>query len=153
MVKIRLSRGGSKKRPFYHIVATDSRNPRDGKYIERLGYFNPRAKGSEEDINIDTERLDYWKSVGAQISDRVLNIIKLAGLSREERDSKRLNKLQKKQAKREAIKASKLAAEAPAEETPAEEEAPTEEEAPAEEETPAEEASAEEESDKKKDES
>ena len=115
MVKIRLSRGGSKKRPFYHIVATDSRNPRDGKYIERLGYFNPRAKGSEEDINIDTERLDYWKSVGAQISDRVLNIIKLAGLSREERDSKRLNKLQKKQAKREAIKASKLAAEAPAE--------------------------------------
>ena len=100
MVKIRLSRGGSKKRPFYHIVATDSRNPRDGKYIERLGYFNPRAKGSEEDINIDTERLDYWKSVGAQISDRVLNIIKLAGLSREERDSKRLNKLQKKQAKR-----------------------------------------------------
>ncbi len=123
MVKIRLSRGGSKKRPFYHIVATDSRNPRDGKYIERLGYFNPRAKGSEEDINIDTERLDYWKSVGAQISDRVLNIIKLAGLSREERDSKRLNKLQKKQAKREAIKASKLAAEAPAEE-----EAPVEEE-------------------------
>ena len=122
MVKIRLSRGGSKKRPFYHIVATDSRNPRDGKYIERLGYFNPRAKGSEEDINIDTERLDYWKSVGAQISDRVLNIIKLAGLSREERDSKRLNKLQKKQAKREAIKASKLAAEAPAEEAPAEEE-------------------------------
>ena len=110
MVKIRLSRGGSKKRPFYHIVATDSRNPRDGKYIERLGYFNPRAKGSEEDINIDTERLDYWKSVGAQISDRVLNIIKLAGLSREERDSKRLNKLQKKQAKREAIKASKSTA-------------------------------------------
>ena len=149
MVKIRLSRGGSKKRPFYHIVATDSRNPRDGKYIERLGYFNPRAKGSEEDINIDTERLDYWKSVGAQISDRVLNIIKLAGLSREERDSKRLNKLQKKQAKREAIKASKLAAEAPAEEeAPAAEEAPAEEEAPA-----AEEAPVEEESDKKKDES
>ena len=116
MVKIRLSRGGSKKRPFYHIVATDSRNPRDGKYIERLGYFNPRARDNEEDIVIDSERLDYWKSVGAQISDRVLNLIKLKELSREDRDSKKLNKLQKKQAKREAEKAAKLAAEAPAEE-------------------------------------
>ena len=118
MVKIRLSRGGSKKRPFYHIVATDSRNPRDGKYIERLGYFNPRARDNEEDIVIDSERLDYWKSVGAQISDRVLNLIKLKELSREDRDSKKLNKLQKKQAKREAEKAAKLAAEAPAEEVP-----------------------------------
>ena len=117
MVKIRLSRGGSKKRPFYHIVATDSRNPRDGKYIERLGYFNPRARDNEEDIVIDSERLDYWKSVGAQISDRVLNLIKLVELSREERESKRLNKLQKKQARREEQKAAKLAAEAPAEET------------------------------------
>ena len=121
MVKIRLSRGGSKKRPFYHIVATDSRNPRDGKYIERLGYFNPRARDNEEDIVIDSERLDYWKSVGAQISDRVLNLIKLKELSREDRDSKKLNKLQKKQAKREAEKAAKLAAEAPAEEASAEE--------------------------------
>ena len=116
MVKIRLSRGGSKKRPFYHIVATDSRNPRDGKYIERLGYFNPRARDNEDDIIIDSERLDYWKSVGAQISDRVLNLIKLVELSREERESKRLNKLQKKQARREEQKAAKLAAEAPAEE-------------------------------------
>ena len=124
MVKIRLSRGGSKKRPFYHIVATDSRNPRDGKYIERLGYFNPRARDNEDDIIIDSERLDYWKSVGAQISDRVLNLIKLVELSREERESKRLNKLQKKQARREEQKAAKLAAEAPAEE-----EAPGEEEA------------------------
>ena len=140
MVKIRLSRGGSKKRPFYHIVATDSRNPRDGKYIERLGYFNPRARDNEEDIVIDSERLDYWKSVGAQISDRVLNLIKLKELSREDRDSKKLNKLQKKQAKREAEKASKLAAEASAEEeVPAEEEAPTEEEAPAKGEVPTEE--------------
>ena len=116
MVKIRLSRGGSKKRPFYHIVATDSRNPRDGKYIERLGYFNPRARDNEDDIIIDSERLDYWKSVGAQISDRVLNLIKLVELSREERESKRLNKLQKKQARREEQKAAKLAEEAPAEE-------------------------------------
>ena len=116
MVKIRLSRGGSKKRPFYHIVATDSRNPRDGKYIERLGYFNPRARDNEDDIIIDSERLDYWKSVGAQISDRVLNLIKLVELSREERESKRLNKLQKKQARREEQKAAKFAAEAPAEE-------------------------------------
>ena len=78
MVKIRLSRGGSKKKPFYHIVVTDSRNPRDGKYIERLGYFNPGAGKNEDDISINSERLDYWKSVGSQISDRVLHLIKIS---------------------------------------------------------------------------
>ena len=132
MVKIRLSRGGSKKKPFYHIVVTDSRNPRDGKYIERLGYFNPGAGKNEDDISINSERLDYWKSVGSQISDRVLHLIKISTLTREERDSKKLNKLQKKQAKREAEKAAKIAAQPPAEEeAPAAEEAPAEEEAPA----------------------
>ena len=125
MVKIRLSRGGSKKKPFYHIVVTDSRNPRDGKYIERLGYFNPGAGKNEDDISINSERLDYWKSVGSQISDRVLHLIKISTLTREERDSKKLNKLQKKQAKKEAEKAAKIAAQPPpAEEAPADEEAP-----------------------------
>ena len=99
MVKVRLSRGGSKKRPFYHIVATNSRSSRDGKYIERLGFYNPDATGQDEDIKIDQERLTYWESVGAQVSDRVQNIIKLNKLSREERDSQRQVKLANKKSK------------------------------------------------------
>ena len=67
MVSIRLSRGGSKKRPFYHIVAADHRKPRDGRYIERLGFFNPIAVEGEEATRIDLERVDYWVSVGAQL--------------------------------------------------------------------------------------
>lgn len=78
MVTIRLSRGGAKKRPFYHVVAADSRAPRDGRYIERLGFFNPLARGSEERLRLDSERIDYWKSHGAQPSDRVANLIKQA---------------------------------------------------------------------------
>ena len=69
MVTIRMSRGGAKKRPFYHIVVTDSRNKRDGRYIERIGFFNPIATGKEERLRIDTERADYWHSKGAQVSD------------------------------------------------------------------------------------
>ena len=76
MVTIRMSRGGAKKRPFYHIVVTDSRNKRDGRYIERIGFFNPIATGSEERLRIDTERADYWHSKGAQISDRVTKLLK-----------------------------------------------------------------------------
>ncbi|MEN8106374.1 MAG: 30S ribosomal protein S16 [Pseudomonadota bacterium] len=76
MVTIRMSRGGAKKRPFYHIVVTDSRNKRDGRYIERIGFFNPIAKGQEERLRIDTERADYWSSKGAQISDRVTKLLK-----------------------------------------------------------------------------
>ncbi len=76
MVTIRLSRGGAKKRPFYHIVVTDSRNPRDGRYIERLGFFNPVAKGGEERLRIDQERVDHWVSKGAQSSDRVASLLK-----------------------------------------------------------------------------
>ena len=64
MVSIRLSRGGAKRRPFYHIVVTDSRNRRDGRYIERLGYFNPIATGAETELSIDLERADYWLSQG-----------------------------------------------------------------------------------------
>ncbi len=76
MVTIRLARGGSKKRPFYHVVVTDSRNKRDGRYIERLGYFNPGAKGQEIGLKLESERIDYWKSKGAQTSDRVASLIK-----------------------------------------------------------------------------
>ena len=78
MVKIRLARGGAKKRPFYHIVATDSRNPRDGRYIERLGFFNPRAKGGEQPLRLDLDAVDAWVAKGAQISDRVQNLVKQA---------------------------------------------------------------------------
>jgi small subunit ribosomal protein S16 len=71
MVKIRLTRGGAKKHPFYHIVVTDSRKARDGRSIERLGFFNPVARGREERLRLDLERVDYWTGVGAQMSDRV----------------------------------------------------------------------------------
>lgn len=75
MVKIRLSRGGAKKHPFYHIVVTDSRKARDGRSIERLGFFNPVARGQEQRLKLDLERVDYWQGVGAQISDRVKALV------------------------------------------------------------------------------
>lgn len=78
MVTIRLSRTGAKKRPFYHIVVTDSRNSRDGRYIERLGFFNPVAKGSEQRLQLNNDRIDHWVSQGAQTSDRVSQLIKEA---------------------------------------------------------------------------
>lgn len=78
MVTIRLSRGGAKKRPFYHVVVTDSRNRRDGRYIERLGYFNPVASGNAETLNLNAERVDYWLAQGAQPSERVARLIKEA---------------------------------------------------------------------------
>lgn len=76
MVTIRLSRGGAKKQPFYHVVATDSRARRDGRYIERLGYYNPVARGDATEVKLDIDRVDYWVSVGAQMSDRVAKIVK-----------------------------------------------------------------------------
>jgi len=76
MVVIRLARGGAKKRPFYHVVATDSRNKRDGRYIERLGYFNPAASGQANRLELQVDRIEYWKSVGAQMSDRVASLMK-----------------------------------------------------------------------------
>ncbi|MEE9321794.1 MAG: 30S ribosomal protein S16 [Granulosicoccus sp.] len=76
MVTIRLARGGAKKQPFYHIVATDSRSKRDGRYIERLGYYNPVARGDATPVQLDVERLDYWIGVGAQMSDRVRKVVK-----------------------------------------------------------------------------
>ncbi len=76
MVTIRLSRGGANKRPFYHIVVTDSRNRRDGRYIERLGFFNPVASGNAQTLNLNAERVDYWLGKGAQPSERVAKLIK-----------------------------------------------------------------------------
>ncbi len=76
MVTIRMARGGAKKRPFYHIVVTDSRNRRDGRFIERLGFFNPVATEKEEAMRINRERVDYWLSQGAQASDRVASLLK-----------------------------------------------------------------------------
>ena len=77
MVTIRLARAGAKKRPFYHIVAADSRNPRDGRYIERLGFFNPIASGREERLRLEQERIEYWLSQGAQPTERVAGLIKI----------------------------------------------------------------------------
>lgn len=76
MVTIRLARGGAKKRPFYHIVVTDSRSRRDGRYIERVGFFNPGAQGNEVRLNIDTGRVDHWLGQGAKTSERVDKLLK-----------------------------------------------------------------------------
>lgn len=76
MMKIRLARAGAKKRPFYHVVATDSRSSRDGKFVERLGYYNPNARGQEQKLVIDTARVAYWQSNGAQVSERVAYLVK-----------------------------------------------------------------------------
>ena len=78
MVIIRLSRGGSKKRPFYHVVVADSRNARDGRFIEQVGFFNPIARGQEERLRIQQDRIDHWVSLGAQVSDRVASLSKQA---------------------------------------------------------------------------
>ncbi len=76
MVTIRLARGGAKKRPFYNIVVTDSRNKRDGRYIERVGFYNPIAAGQETGFLVQKERVDYWLSKGAKTSERVADLIK-----------------------------------------------------------------------------
>lgn len=76
MVTIRLARGGAKKRPFYHIVVADSRSPRDGRYIERIGFYNPIAAGKEVPLKMSNDRIEYWINKGAQPSDRVAKLIK-----------------------------------------------------------------------------
>jgi small subunit ribosomal protein S16 len=76
MVTIRLSRGGAKKRPYYHLTVTDSRRSRDGRFIERVGFFNPVARGQEERLRVDLARIDHWVALGAQVSDRVASLVK-----------------------------------------------------------------------------
>lgn len=132
MVVIRLARTGTNKRPFYHIVVTDSRKPRDGKFIERIGYFNPGAKGGDIRLKMDKERIAYWNSKGAQNSERVIRLIKdfELGLTQPKADPRNLKKA-KRAAKTKAEKAAQAkAAAAPAAETPAVES--TEAEKPAE---------------------
>ena len=160
-VKLRLARGGAKKRPFYRIVAADERAPRDGRYIERLGTFNPLLpKDDEARVVMNVERIQHWLGTGAKPTDRVLKLLDGAGLAeRKPRNNpkkalpgaKAQERLEaKKQAEEDAKTAAEDAAaaeaEAPAEDAPVEE--PVAEEAPAEEaaagETPAEEAAAEE---------
>ena len=155
-LKIRMARGGAKKRPFYRIVVTDSRMPRDGRFIERVGTHNPMvAKNHPDRVTLKEDRIKYWLGVGAKPSNRVACFLADVGLCEKppipeqtKKDKPKAKTLERLAAKEEAKKAAaeakeaeaKAAAEAPAEEAPAEE---AKEEAPAEE-APAEEAPAEE---------
>ena len=76
MVVIRLARGGAKKRPFYNMVVADSRNRRDGRFIERVGFYNPVASGGEESLRVQVDRLSYWQGQGAQLSPTVARLVK-----------------------------------------------------------------------------
>jgi len=161
MVIIRLARSGAKKNPYYFITVADERRPRDGSFIERLGFFNPTARGQEERLRVDLDKINEWVSKGAQLSDRVQYLVKEAMLSPEELKAKMDARKAKADAKKAAIEAKlakeaeeKAAEEAAAEAAEAEaaaaeaaEEAPVEE-APVEE-APAEEAPVEEEPEEK----
>ena len=144
---IRLSRGGSKKRPYYKIVVTDARAPRDGRFIERIGSYNPLlAKGDENRVIIDVERAKHWVSVGAQPTDRVARFLDVAGVkerparsnpnkaepgqkAKDRAEDKATKLAEAEEAKKAAEEAAKEAAKAPVEEPAAEvaEEAPAEE--------------------------
>ncbi|MGB1264325.1 MAG: 30S ribosomal protein S16 [Nereida ignava] len=133
-MKIRLARGGSKKRPFYRVVAADSRMARDGRFIEKLGTYNPLLpKDSEERVKLDMERVQYWLGEGAQPTDRVSRFLEAAGvLEKKERANMKKAIPGKKAQERAEEKAAKAAAAAEAANAPAEE-APAEEAAAAEE--------------------
>ena len=108
MVVIRLSRGGSKKTPFFNLVVADSRNRRDGRFIERVGFYNPSASGQAEALRVDQERVSYWTGVGAQLSDTVKRLVKLHATGPEGMAKAKA----KDEAKAEAAKAKVAAAEA-----------------------------------------
>lgn len=152
MVTIRLARGGAKKRPFYGIMVADQRRSPRGRFIERVGFFNPRAVGGEERLRIDTDRIDYWVSKGAQPSDRVASLLKQFAKGPEAIEAEKAKLVERKKAKKAAAEkaeaeAVKAKEKAEAEEAKAVDETPAEEvaaeEAPAEE-APAEEAATEE---------
>ena len=134
-MKIRLARGGSKKRPFYRIVAADSRMPRDGRFIEKLGTYNPLLpKDSEDRIKMNVERIQYWLDQGAQPTDRIARFLEAADLrEKTERNNPQKAQPGKKAQERAEEKAAKAAEAAEAAAAPAEEEAPAAEEAAAEE--------------------
>lgn len=125
MVVIRLSRGGSKKNPFYHIVVADRRDPRDGRFIEHVGYYNPMARGHDVRLQIEKERIEHWLGQGAQASLRVKHLIKMLEKSPEEAQKGgarkgELKRMQAEQSAKAQKKAAKAAEEAKAEETKAE---------------------------------
>ena len=138
MVVIRLSRSGNKNRPYFNVVVADSKKPRDGRFIERIGFYNPMAREGSEALRLETGRIEYWQGHGALLSDTVTRIVKLHakgpdGLA--EMKKKDAEKAASKKAKKEAEKLAKAEAaveaeapEAPAAEAPAAEAAP---EAPA----------------------
>lgn len=148
MVIIRLARGGAKKNPFYSVVVADSRNRRDGRFIERVGFYSPLGKEGQENLRLDSARIQYWRDNGAQLSDCVARLVKEHAQGPEgeaKRRAKDAAKVAKKQAEiaakaaaaakeaEAALKAEQEAAaeEAPVEAAPAEEAAPAAEEAPA----------------------
>ena len=121
-LKLRLARGGTKKRPFYHIVVADARSPRDGRFIEKLGTFNPLlAKDAENRVVLNTERAQHWLSVGAQPTDRVLRFLDTAGVAKREarNNPEKAKPGEKATARAEERAAKSAAANAPAEEAPA----------------------------------
>jgi len=156
-LKIRLSRGGSKKRPFYRIVVAEASAPRDGRYVERVGHYNPMvAKDNDQRLVVNGERITHWLGLGAQPTERVQKLLSTVSLTDpvKLREQPKKSAPGKKRAEREAEAAEAAAAaaaeaaaaveEAPAEETPAEEAAAAAVEEAAAEEAPAEEAAAEE---------
>jgi len=124
-IKIRLARGGSKKRPFYRIVAADSRMPRDGRFVEKLGTYNPLLpKDSEDRVKMNLERIQYWMSEGAQVTDRISRMLEAAGVvPKKERNNpkkgapgeKAVNRAEEKAAKAAEANEAEALAEAPAE--------------------------------------
>ena len=123
MVVVRLAKSGAKKNPYYFITVADSRKPRDGGYIERLGFFNPSAKGSEERLRFNLDRFDHWVSQGAQASDKVSELVKDARLSPEDLQAKLDAKKAKRTQKKEVLAAQKVAELAAQAEVEAKEEA------------------------------
>ena len=123
MVVVRLAKSGAKKNPYYFITVADSRKPRDGGYIERLGFFNPSAKGSEERLRFNLDRFDHWVSQGAQASDKVSELVKDARLSPEDLQAKLDAKKAKRIQKKEVLAAQKVAELAAQAEVEAKEEA------------------------------
>ena len=123
MVVVRLAKSGAKKNPYYFITVADSRKPRDGGYIERLGFFNPSAKGSEERLRFNLERFDHWVTQGAQASDKVSELVKDARLSPEDLQVKLDAKKAKRTEKKEVLAAQKVAELAAQAEADAKEEA------------------------------
>jgi small subunit ribosomal protein S16 len=113
-VVLRMARAGTKKRPVYHIVAADSRSPRDGRFIERLGYFNPLLPKDQEDrLKLDMDKVKAWLAKGAQPSDRVMRFLDAAGVRKREKRNNPEKAVPRKERKAQAEEAAKAAAAAP----------------------------------------